>query len=148
MSQRYEKYVVWDGIDENEYVEDLEFHDCMVTSDEKLISVQKLRQYVIKRGINPTVIFSCRSGETSTEMFLDGKSRGVFTYHLVKVLENKEITFREIIRLVNKKMKDSGISQTSEIICRPDILDTRFDENPKGQAHCIMIFDMCRTCDE
>ena len=119
-----QSYVVWDGKKEKDYQEDPLWHDCSLTIDMKFISVQKVRRWLIQEGLIPTVIFSCKRGQKAKEFAIKGKIVGVFSHHWFSLLiKNPSITFRDAVRLVNKTMKQKGIIQQSEIVCRSDILN-------------------------
>lgn len=113
----------------------------------ELISVQKLRQEMVSKGLVPTVIFSCKRGQASAERQIDGKGQGIFTQYLNAALEKDPIiTFREAIRQVNITIQGEGFEQQGEVICRIDVLDMPInDVNLCDKIHVLVIFDMCRT---
>ena len=141
------RYVVWDGETERDYEDDPSMHDCMVAADEELVSVQKRRAEVLQKGIVPTIIFACKRGQKAEERAINGKMRGVFSYCWTRLLaSNPDVTFRDGVRLVNEVMKQKGLYQQSEIVCRSDILDMQVSAcNIGDAAHVTMFLDMCRT---
>lgn len=142
-----DKYVVWDGITEEPYIDDPVWHDCMISVDMELISVQKLRRKMLKSDIVPTVVFACGSGHGSFEKQINGETRGVFSYYWNDLLRrDPDVTFREAIRLVNISIRAEEPEQRAEVVCRIDILDMPVMEvSLPDKAHILMIFDMCRT---
>ncbi len=146
MGNRRRKYIIWDGYTQQDYFEDSTIHDCMVFQNSELVSVQKLRNDVLSQGCLPTIIFACQRGCSSNEIEINGKWHGVFTYHYTEVLGMPNLTFRDGIRRINELIKARGIYQICEIICREDVLDMEMNlDSIKGEKHCIMTFDMCRS---
>jgi hypothetical protein len=139
------RYVVWDGSVETDYVEDPIWHDCAITYDGGLISVQKIRHWVLHKNIVPTVFFACKGGHESYEMEGVG---GVFTHCLARVIEHDpNVTYRDAVRLINEAIKLKGVKQICEIVCREDVLDMAVNNCSKidDAVHMVMFFDMCRT---
>ena len=61
------------------------------------------------------LLSACADAQTSEEVEMNGKVRGVFTYFLVQILkENKDKTWKEIFSLVCKKVKENGFDQTPQ----------------------------------
>jgi hypothetical protein len=144
-----DKYVVWDGITEEPYIENPTLHDCMITVDMELISVQKRRREMLRTNIVPTVVFACKGGQSAFEKKINDKGRGVFSYYWNDLLRrDPNVTFREAIRQVNVSMQNEGLEQRAEVVCRIDVLDMPVDDQallPDKKAHLIMLLDICRT---
>lgn len=144
-------YVIWNGAEEVLYKEP-NYHDCMISYDGELISVQNIRKNLLRKGILPTIIFACQAGKPAYSMSgeLVENSGGVFTLSWLKVLEqNPNPTYRDLIVKVNtgitKEIANDGLTQISEIICRKDVLDRRWMSGMPKEKHFVMILDMCRT---
>lgn len=142
-----EKYVIWDGITEVDYLENPIYHDYMILSDGSYTSVQKRRQEVLDQGAVPTILFACKSGEHAHERKIQGKIVGIFSHYFTSLLKNNpDVTYRDAIRLVNQTMKEEGIKQNCEVVCRTDVLDMKIlNSSLSDAAHITMLFDMCRT---
>jgi hypothetical protein len=136
------QYVVWDGVEERPYVE-TDVHDCMVTHDSELISVQKVRRQMINEGKEPVIVFACESGETCMEQA--GKENSVFTYFLIKHFSWSS-TLRNLVNKMNNDVWKHNYRQKAEVLCRADLLDTPLGIVPH-RHNCtpiLMTFDMCR----
>ena len=141
MSKRKPRYVVWDGRREGIYRQN-EWPDCMVTYDMGLISVQAIRKVLIAKGVVPSVVFACKSGQTAME----GRYNSIFTHCWDTIWKhNPTITLRQQVSLTNRLIAKRGFSQRCETVCRADLLDRRLWAKPPDAAHCLMVFDMCRT---
>lgn len=138
--------VVWDGLTLIRY-RPPKGHDCVVLPD-GLISVQNIKRDFILQGWEVIIIFSCKSGMPSYEVNFPGdKWGGLFTQNLIKVHnENPGITIRNIITKTNVEMNKSGLDQTCEVICRQNLLDTKYmtGKHPEKKI-ALFQFDMCRT---
>ncbi len=144
------RYVVWNGITQKDYQWDGR-HDCAVTYDNHLISVQKVRQYSIGKGLEPVVVFTCQMGQPSVEVNLaDEGWRGLGSYCFTKVMtENPDITFRNLITRMNDLIAEMGFDQVSEVICNEELLDHSVrNEPPYSKTVFMMFFDICRTPSE
>lgn len=142
-----DKYIVWDGINEEPYTDSTTLHDCMITVDGELISVQKRRREILDKSfIVPTVVFACKSDQSAAERQINGRTVGIFTHFWLDILErNPMVTFRDAICLANIAMQQEGLEQQAEVICRIDILDMPVEELSLPNGHILMTFDMCRT---
>ena len=80
------KYVIWDGVTKQKFVEDSLSNDCMVMYNNELQSVQKVRDLVIEGGAIPTIIFACKKGQSAHEIEINGKWQGAFTYNYNLIL--------------------------------------------------------------
>ncbi|MCX6679934.1 MAG: hypothetical protein NTX42_06185 [Methanothrix sp.] len=142
-----DKYVVWDGTNEEAYADDTTCHDCIIASDLEPISVQELRREMLKSNVVPTVVFACKMGQSAFEKPINGETRGVFSYYWNALLKHDPtVTFRDAIRQVNIFMQQEGLEQQAEVICRIDILDMPVEEvSLPNKAHVSMILDICRT---
>ncbi len=140
------RYVVWNGRTQNDYQEDGS-HDCMVTYDSQLISVQKLRRYLLSNGIEPVIMFTCQVGQPALEVnTADQGWRGLASYCFSKVMaENPAISVRDLVTRVNGLIAEMGFDQVGEIICNEDLLDHPWFEPPYSKPVFMMFFDMCRT---
>jgi hypothetical protein len=144
------RYVVWNGRKQKDYHWNGS-HDCAVTYDNHLISVQKVRQYFLRNGIEPVIEFTCQVGQSSVEVNIaDQGWRGIGSYCFSKVVaENPAITFRNLIRRMNDLIVEMGFDQVSEVICKYDLLDhTLRNEPPYPKPLATMFFDICRTPSE
>lgn len=143
------RYVIWNGQELTEYKWDGKTHDCLIATDGKLVSIQRIRQDCLRQGIEPIIYFSCQSGQPSFEINTpDQELGGLATYCRLQVLkENPSITIRELITRTNHLMADMGFNQVSEVVCIEDILDCPFE----GESNCSkrpvfsFILDACRT---
>jgi hypothetical protein len=139
------RYIIWDGTTEVDYVDEgSSGHDCMLSSDGELLSVQKHRREILKNNNVPTVVFACKRGETAMEQPSTG---GVFSHCWTTLLEHDpNVTFRDAVRLVNEAMKQNGVKQTCEVVCRKGVLDMSVTcSSLDDAAHVLMFLDMCRT---
>lgn len=141
------RYIVWDGTTEVDYLDEGSGHDCVISSDGELLSVQKRRREILENNNVPTVVFACKRGETVMEQPIGGKVRGVFSHCWRALLEHDpNVTFRDAVRLVNECMKQNGVKQTCEVVCREDVLDMGvMCSSLDDAAHVLMFLDMCRT---
>lgn len=137
-------YIIWDGNVIEPYHK-TKYHDCMVLQD-GLVSVQNLRRDIIKSGVEPIVIFSCKPGMPSFEVnFPDSGWGGLFTQSLLKMI-NPCISLRDLITKTNTEMKKSGLNQICEVTCRLDMLDiTYLTGTHNGKKIIYLQYDMCRT---
>ncbi len=89
------RYVVWNGLTQTDYQAD-GADDRLVTYDNRLISVQKLRRYFLRNGIEPVIVFTCQVGQPALEVNMADKGwRGLASYCFSKVLaENPAISIR------------------------------------------------------
>jgi len=142
-----DKYVVWDGINEEPYTNDTTRHDCIITLGGELVSVHKCRQEMLMSNVVPTVVFACKSDQGAVEREISGKTLGVFTHFFTDILErDPKVTFRDAICLVNIAMQQEGLEQRAEVICRIDILDMPvMNVSLPDKVHALIILDMCRT---
>jgi len=143
MTNKTTRYVVWDGITEKPYVE-TDVDDCMVTHDMQLISVQKLRQEWIDKGLEPVIIFGCESGKTC---LIDSRlPNSVFTHFMLKHFD-WSTTLRKLISAVNQDALSEGYEQKAEVVCRSDLLDIPMDkvEGNPDLTPVMLILDMCRS---
>lgn len=145
-----DKYVVWDGNDEEpftEATEDMLRHQCMIMSNGELISISEMLAVIHKNPlVVPIIVFACKDGQVSKDGF-NGKQRGPFSYFWNALLRREsEVTFRDAISLVNIAMQQEGLEQRAEVICRTDILEMpMMDISLPNEVPCTMIVDMCRT---
>jgi hypothetical protein len=145
------RYVVWDGQTLSDYRWNGN-HDCMVTVDRRLISVQRLRTWVIARGMDPIVVFACQSGMPAAEVNIPGHGwRGLASYCRQKAMEeNPSITIRDLITRTNALVQEMGFDQVGEVICEERFLERRlFDVIGPPAANdapvVLLVLDMCRT---
>jgi len=142
-------YVVWDGEAQYPYKEDRSVHDCAILHDGSYLSVQRLRRWMIRQGIDVVLIFSCRSGTYAEEGEIDGVYNGAFTYCWNKVLrENPSISLRDALSQTNKLILKNGYSQQGEIICPKDLLDDSYLTCKVDRKLAILLFDMCRVSEK
>jgi hypothetical protein len=75
------------------------------------------REAIVVPGLNHTLWAACRDNQTSEETEIEGKVRGVFTYHFCQVLRrsNARITRRQLDRLVTAALKRAGFEQTPQL---------------------------------
>jgi hypothetical protein len=75
------------------------------------------KEAVVIPGLNHTLWAACRDNQTSEETEIEGKVRGVFTYHFCQVLRrsNAGITRRQLDRLVTAALKRGGFEQTPQL---------------------------------
>jgi hypothetical protein len=138
-------YIIWDGEKETAYLEN-EWHDCLITYDMDFVSIQSIRKMCIAKGIVPTLVLACKSGQAAMQGIIDGRGSGVFTHYWTKVWrQNPKITLRQAVSLTNRLIEDKGFTQCCETICRVDLLDRNLWIKLPNACHCLMIFDMCRT---
>jgi hypothetical protein len=142
-----DEYVVWDGINEEPFTDDTTWHDCIITVDMELISVQKLRREMFMPNVVPTMVFACKREQTAIVKRIDGKMKSVFSHFFCDILNRiPMVTFRDAICLVNIAMQQEEVEQRAEVVCRIDILNMPVMEaSLPDKAHMIMIMDMCRT---
>jgi hypothetical protein len=140
------RYIVWDGTTEVDFVDEGSGHDCMISSDGELLSVQKCRQEILENNNVPTVVFACKRGEKAKEQPIGGKVVGVFSHCWTALLEHDpNVTFRDAVRLVNEVMKQNRVKQICEVVCREDVLDMGvMCSSLDDAAHVLMFFDTCR----
>jgi hypothetical protein len=142
--KEYSPYIIWDGHMVTLYRK-TKYHDCMVLYD-GLVSVQNLRRDCIISGIEPIIIFGCKSGMPSYEVnYPEQGWGGLFTQSLVKVID-RGITIRDLITKTNAEMKKSGLNQICEVVCRLNLLDIEYlPGKHHGKKIVYFQFDMCRT---
>ena len=143
-----DKYVVWDGINEESFTEDMIGHLCIITTDGELLSISELLAIVHKNSlVVPIIVLSCKNGQTATEKEFNGKPRGVFSYYFWNLYRrDPKVTFRDAISLVNIDMQQKGLEQRAEVICRIDVLDMPMTNvSFSNEVPLTMIMDMCRT---
>jgi hypothetical protein len=142
-----DKYVVWDGINEEPFTDDTTWHDCMISVDMELISVQKLRREMFTANVVPTMVFACKRNQASIVKRFDGEFKSVFSHFWLDIVNRiPMVTFRDAICLVNIAMQQEEVEQRAEVVCRIDILDMPVMEaSLPDKAHMIHILDMCRT---
>jgi len=75
------------------------------------------REAIVAPGLNHTLWAACRDNQTSEETEIEGKVRGVFTYHFCQVLRRStaKITRRQLDRLVTAALKRAGFEQTPQL---------------------------------
>lgn len=79
--------------------------------------------FTINPNVNETngdviYISGCNDKQTSADAFIDGKSNGAMTWALLKSLnENKNITWRELLKNMRQKLKDNGYVQIPQLSC-------------------------------
>jgi uncharacterized caspase-like protein len=75
------------------------------------------REAIVAPGLNHTLWAACRDNQTSEETEIEGKVRGVFTYHFCQVLRrsNAQITRRQLDRLVTAALKRAGFEQVPQL---------------------------------
>jgi hypothetical protein len=139
------RYIVWNGESLRDY-EDTG-HDCMVSSDPELISVQEQRRLVISKGLEPVVVFACERHHVAYETSFHGRGNGVFSfYSLLALRKDRALTVGDLITRTNRLMHRNGYVQRCEVICRADLLNCVFlERGPAVKGIVWMIFDMCRT---
>lgn len=145
-----DKYVVWDGNSEEPYTEDTIGDLCFITTVGELLSVSEMlatTQKNSRKPLVPTIVLSCKNGQTSKEKNFDGKPRGVFSYFFFNLLKlDSNVTFRDAIGRVNFDIYQEGLEQRAEVICRSDILDMPvLDVSLPGEEPLTLILDICRT---
>jgi len=91
-----DKYVVWDGINEEPFTEDMIGHLCIITINGELLSISELLAIVHKNSfVVPIIVFSCKNGQIATEKEFNGKPRGVFSYFWWAIFgRDPVVTFR------------------------------------------------------
>lgn len=146
-----DKYVIWDGTNEEPYTEDTEDvlrHQCMITSGGELVWISEILAIVHKNPLAvPIIVFACKSGQASIEKKFNGVQRGAFSYFWWPLLRrDSNVTFRDAISLVNFEMYQEGLEQRAEVICRIDILDRPVTNvSLPNEVPYVMIVDACRT---
>jgi hypothetical protein len=143
-----DKYVVWDGINEEPFSEDIIGHLCIITCDSELLSISEVLETTHKNPlVVPIIVLSCKNGQAATEKEINGKPRGVFSYFWCAISRrDPKVTFRDAISLVNIDMQQEGLEQRAEVICRIDILDMpMMDVSLPNEVPLTIILDMCRT---
>jgi len=146
--KQVDKYVIWDGINEEPFTEDKIGHLCTIMVDGKLFSISEILAIVRKKPqIVPIMVFSCKNGQSSKEKNFDGKPRGVFSYFWNAIMDRDPyVTFRDAITLVNINMQQEDLEQRAEVFCRIDILDMPImNVFLANEVPFTMILDMCRT---
>jgi len=145
-------YVVWDGKILKRY-EPTEWHECIVCTDYRLISLQRHRLYVAEKGFEPIILFPCKIGEPTLEVNVPNDNgilqwNGLATYCRLKVF-NKIITTREFISQANLVAEGMGFDQVGEVLCREELLDDILFE-PEYNIKPVYIWwlDMCRVFGE
>jgi hypothetical protein len=147
-----DKYVVWDGIDEEPYTEETEDilrHQCLITIEGETLSVSEMLEVVHKNPLLvPTIIFSCKDGQAAveSERRINGEWRDFGYYWLAVLKQDPTLTFRDAISRVNIVMYQERLEQRAEVICRVDVLDMPVEDvSLPGEKHLTMFMDMCRT---
>ena len=71
----------------------------------------------IASGLNHILWAACKENQTSEETEIDGKVRGVFSYHFCKILRrtNGNIQRSRLYKLLCSAIKRSGFSQTPQL---------------------------------
>jgi hypothetical protein len=71
----------------------------------------------IVSGLNHVLWAACKENQTSEETEIEGKVRGVFTYHFCKILRrtNGSIQRSRLYRLVSSAIKRGGFSQIPQL---------------------------------
>lgn len=137
------RYVTWDGVTKQKYVEDTLSDDFTVMHNLELQSISKIRNLVIASGAIPTIIFACKSGQSAKEIEINGRFNGAFSYYYNRMIDLPKLTFKDAISRINEQLIASVENQTSEIICREDVLEMEM-KGINGEKHCLLVFDMCR----
>lgn len=143
-----DKYIVWDGVNEEPFTEDKIGHLCTIMFDGELLSISEILAIARKNPlIVPIMVFSCKNGQSSKEKNFDGKPRGVFSYFWNAIMDRDPyVTFRDAITLVNINMQQEDLEQRAEVFCRIDILDMPImNVFLANEVPFTMILDMCRT---
>jgi hypothetical protein len=75
------------------------------------------RETIVIPGLNHTLWAACRDNQTSEETEIEGRVRGVFTYHFCQVLRrsNANITRKQLDRLVTAALKRAGFEQVPQL---------------------------------
>jgi hypothetical protein len=143
-----DKYVIWDGINEEPFSKDKIGYLCIIDSNGEIVSISGILPICPKNHpILPIAVFSCKNGQASAEKKFGDKGNGVFTHYCNAVLRsNPDATFRDVISLVNIDMHQEGLEQRAEVVCRIDILDMpMLDVSLPNEMPFTMTLDMCRT---
>ena len=121
------RYVVWNGTTLAEYRWD-GAHDCIVTVDNGLISVQRLRQFLQRCNVESILVFGCKAGQRAAEVNVpDAGWHGLATYCRLRALEaDPFVTIRDLITGANRLASDMGFDQIAEVLCREDLLDRAY----------------------
>ena len=149
-----DKYVVWDGINEEPYTEETEDifrHQCAIMINGETISVSEMLAIARKNPlVVPTIVFACKDGQAAVERRINGEWRGAFSYYWLALLkQDPTLTFRDAISRVNIVMYQEGLEQRAEVICRVDVLDMPVEDVSLPDEIDVSIFwDMCRTKSE
>jgi hypothetical protein len=148
-----DKYVVWDGINEEPYTEETEDilrHQCLVTIEGESLSVSEMLAVVRKNSVVvPAIVFACKNGQAAVERRINGEWRDFSYYWLALLKQDPTLTFRDAISRVNIVMYQEGLEQRAEVICRVDVLDMPVEDvSLPDEIHLPMLMDMCRTKSE
>lgn len=138
-------YIVWDGRSIRQY-RSTKWHDCMVLSDMRLVSLQRVRYFWMVNGIEPVIFSPCPIGESSTEIKIPGRNtiHGLASYCRMKIL-TKNISIRNFVTEANLLIEKMGLDQIGEVICRKDLLDCKLvDPEYKLKPFYVYLVDMCR----
>jgi hypothetical protein len=135
-------YIVWNGKNEAPYFETPGYLDMICLYD-GMMSIQEIRQGLLKEGCVITTIFACCAGGTVVEL----ASNGLFTQSYTILLKQKpDVTIRDAVRLINESIHKQGFEQTCEVVCRRDVLDLPITQPfIEGAKHALCIYDMCRS---
>jgi hypothetical protein len=139
-------YIVWNGKNEMPYCETPGYQDMLCLYD-GMMSIQEIRQVLLKEGCVITTIFACCAGGTVIEL----PSNGLFTQSYTTLLKQKpDVTIRDAVRLINESIHkqgfEQGFEQTCEAICRRDVLDLPIMQPYiEGAKHALCLYDMCRS---
>lgn len=90
------------------------------------LSLSKFADYD-ESGLNYCLFSAAQSFQPAMETFVEGKSQGVFTYHLCKALRKKPIqNLNEINAKVSKDIADDGYAQLPYLGGMEKIIDSQF----------------------
>jgi len=97
--------------------------------DEKDIQTKK-NNFLIdttKQG-DVILISGCQDNQTSADAWINNMYCGALTYTLNKVLyqANYDITYKTLIKEINRELDNSGFDQNPQLECKPDFFQRKF----------------------
>lgn len=140
--KRQKSYVVWDGQRVIKHEEDDTVQEYLCLYDGP-VSLRDLRAEYTRRRCISTVFYACQMGCRTT-----GSAKGgMFTTHLGKLIKHdRNITFRDAVRLVNSTEAFRRVKQRCEVVCREDVLDLPvMNASVPDSINVVQIIDACRT---
>jgi len=79
-------------------------------------------------NVNGILLSGCESTQTSADAYINRKYQGAFTATLLYVLKkfNYDITYKDLIQEVNRRLDILGYSQNPQLQCKQELEDLKF----------------------